>query len=80
MASIIDQHYQSCMDSLSAKQRVARCAAMLQWTRELLGRQIEVESGPMSAERLKWEVAKRLYGADPAARAMIDRKLSDVSG
>ena len=37
------------------------------------------ELGAISDERLKWEVAKRMYGADPSARAMIDRKLADVS-
>ena len=79
MSSIIEQHYQSRIDLLSAKERVDRCAAMLQWTRELLGRQIVAESGPMSEVRLKWEVAMRLYGADAAARAMIERKLADVS-
>jgi hypothetical protein len=79
MASIIEQHYQSRMRMLSAKERVDRCAAMFQWTRELLGRQIVAESGPMSVVRLKWEVAKRLYGADRAAIAMIERKLADVS-
>jgi hypothetical protein len=52
---------------------------MLQWTRELLGRQIIAKSGAMSQERLKWEVAKRLYGADPVASAMIERMLADVS-
>ena len=79
MASIVEQHYQSRMSTLSAKERVDRCAAMLQWTRELLGRQIVAESGPMSVVRLKWEVAKRLYCADPVASAMIERKLVDVS-
>lgn len=80
MVSIVDQHYQSRMDSLAPKQRVERCMVLLQWTRELAGRQIVAESGPMSTERLKWEVAKRLYGTDPCARAIIDRKLADVSG
>lgn len=80
MSSLVEQHYQSCMDSLSPKERVARCVAMLQWTRELLGRQVIAELGPLSDERLKWEVARRMYGADPSARAIIDRKLADVSG
>ncbi len=79
MASIVEQHYQSRMDSLSAKERMERCAAMFQWTRQLLGRQIVAESGPMSPDRLKWEVAKRLYRADPLATAFIDRKLANVS-
>jgi hypothetical protein len=79
MSFSVQQHYQSRMDCLSPAERFERCAAMLQWTRELLGRQILADSGPVSNERLKWEVAKRLYGAGPAARAMIDRKLADVS-
>ncbi len=79
MASIIEQHYQDRMDSLSAKQRVERSAAMFQWARELIARQIQSELGPMSAERLKWEVALRQYGADPVSKAMIERKLADVS-
>jgi hypothetical protein len=78
--SNIEQHYQSRMESLSAKERVERSMAMFQWTRELLGRSIVAELGPISAERLKWEIAMRQYGADPAARAMIERKLADVSG
>jgi hypothetical protein len=79
MSFVIEQRYQSRMDLLSAKQRIERCSAFLHWTRELLGRQIVTEFGQMSGERLKWEVARRLYGADPKARAVIDRKLADVS-
>ncbi len=53
---------------------------MFQWARELIGRQIIAAKGPMSAERLKWEIALRQYGSDPTARATIERKLNDVSG
>lgn len=59
---------------------MARCVALFQWNRELLGRVVKVELGPMTEERLKWEVAKRMYGADPNALALIERKLADVSG
>jgi hypothetical protein len=68
------------MESLSPKERVARCAALLKWTRDLLARRAISELGAMSDERLKWEVARRMYGADPVARAIIDRRLADVSG
>lgn len=67
------------MDALSPVERMERCAAMLKWSRDMLARRIVEEAGPMSAEQLKWEVAKRMYGADPKARAMIGRKLADVS-
>ncbi len=79
MQSVVEQQYQARMDSLSSQDRIARCAAMLKWTRDLLGRQVIDELGAMSPERLKWEVARRLYGADPALRAIIDRELADVS-
>lgn len=76
----IEQMYQARMASLLPKERVARSMAMLHWTRALLARQIRKTHGEMPAERLKWEVAKRIYGADPRARALIERELADVSG
>jgi hypothetical protein len=79
MSSIVEQQYTSRMDALSPQERIARCAAMLKWTRDLLGRQIIAELGAMSDERLKWEVARRMYGEDPAARAIIDQRLGHVS-
>lgn len=79
MSSIVKQQYTSRMDALSPPERMARCAAMLKWTRDLLARQIITESGEMPNERLKWEVAKRMYGAEQAARAIIDQRLDDVS-
>ena len=79
MSSIVEQKYTSRMDALSPQERIARCTAMLKWTRDLLARQIIAELGELSDQRLKWEVAKRMYGADPAARAIIDQRLNDVS-
>jgi len=75
----LQQQIDSRIDALTPHQRIERAQAMFQWTRELLGRQIVAEMGAMSAERLKWEVARRQYGADPVALAMIERKLADVS-
>lgn len=80
MSSLVEQQYQARMDELTPQERVARCAAMLKWTRDLLARQITAELGEMTAERLKWEVALRMYGADPEARAVIEQRLKDVSG
>lgn len=78
--SAIEIEYRSRMDALSAKQRVARSMALLQWTRDMLARQVVADSGAMSEERLRWEVALRLYGSDPATRSMIEQRLADVSG
>ena len=80
MSSIVEQQYNSRMDALSPQERIARCAAMLKWTRDLLARQVVAELGAISEERLKWEFAKRMYSSDPTAKAIIDQRLEDVSG
>jgi hypothetical protein len=66
------------MDRLEPKERMARCVALLKWSRDLIARQILATHGPRSFERLKWEVAMRQYGADPQVRAMIQRMLDRV--
>lgn len=76
--SLVEQEYQARMQSLSPKERVERAQAMFNWTREMLGRQIQAEQGPMSVERLKWEVALRMYGREPIVRSMIERQLAHV--
>ena len=73
------KEYQLRMDHLSGKERVARSMGMLQWTREILARQIVAEFGEFSQEQLEWEVASRLYGADHRLARLIERKLADVS-
>lgn len=78
MTPDIEQVYRDRMDALTPIQRMERCAAMFQWTREMLARQIVSEKGPMSAERLRWEVARRQYINEPAVVAMIDRELAHV--
>ena len=75
----IESEYQSRMDALSGRERIARSMAMLKWTREMLARQIRADLGTVSDERLKWEVALRLYGADGRTRTLIEQKLADVS-
>lgn len=77
--SIVEQEYQRRMQSLSVKERVARSQAMFNWTREMLARQIQKEKGPMSTERLRWEVALRMYGREPVVRRLIERQLAHVS-
>ena len=76
----VDAEYRRRMDSLAGRERVVRSIAMLEWTREMLARRILTELGPISDERLRWEVALRMYGADAGIRRMIERRLADVSG
>ena len=80
LMSTVEQEYQRKIDRLSGKERVARSMAVLQWTRETLARQIVAESGTMRDEQLKWEVARRLYGSDPAIQELIERRSADVPG
>ena len=75
----IQQRYQARIDALPACERMQRATAMFQWSREIIARRILAELGPMSSERLKWEVALRQYGADPRTRALIERRLAGVS-
>lgn len=76
----IELAYQRQIRSMTPAERVARSAAMFQWTREQIARQVLAQQGPMDAESLKWMVALRLYRNEPAVREMIERKLGHVSG
>jgi hypothetical protein len=76
--SLIDAAFQARMEALSGTERVSRSLAWLHWSRAMIARQIIAAEGPMSADRLKWEVALRCYGGDPAIRGMIERILADV--
>jgi hypothetical protein len=75
----IEQTYLAAMDRLTPAAKVARGMAMLDWTRRWLGRQITAEQGPMPVERLRLEVARRLYASDPATCRLIDEALANVS-
>jgi len=69
----IEVEYRRRIDSMTISDRVQRAEALLSWARGFVARQILAERGPLSDERLKWEVALRRYGADPATRALIER-------
>lgn len=73
MSSFVEQQYNSRIDSLTPAERMARCSAMLKWARDLIARQILAELGEMPQERLKWEVARRMYGSDPITKSVIER-------
>lgn len=75
----IERAYQQAIRSLPPSARVARSAAMFQWAREQLTRQIVGERGPLDSESLKWLVALRMYGNEPGVRELIERRLSNVS-
>lgn len=75
----IEAEYEKRIAAMTPAQRVARSAAMFQWTREQIARRLERNLGTMDAESLKWRVALELYGQEPTVRTLIKRKLRDVS-
>jgi hypothetical protein len=75
----VESRFHAAQDALPVHVRVARAASMFAWARGMIRRQILARDNTVSAERLKWEAAMRLYGADPAARALIQRMLDHVS-
>lgn len=78
LMSQIEQEYWRRISAMPPYERVARAASMAKWARETIARQILAEKGEMSPERLRWEVAKRVYIADSRAQATIERELANV--
>lgn len=78
-ASSVEVRFRAAQDALPTHVRVARAAAMFAWARDAIRREIRGRDGTVSDERLKWETALRLYGADATARGLIQRMLDHVS-
>ena len=68
----VEREYRKRVDAMSAVERIRRAEELLRWSRDYLARSLLAAHGPMSDERLKREVALRQYGADPAARRLIE--------
>lgn len=75
----VAEHYEAHMRALSAKDRMARSMAMLQWSREVVSRQVISELGPLQPARLKLEIAKRVYRGDAFVCQLIDQELAKYS-
>ena len=75
----VEALYRERIARMTIAERVQRAAALFEWSRGFVARQVVAEIGALPGERLKWEVALRLYGADPRARSMIERMLSRAS-
>ncbi len=72
--------YWESVDAMTPLEKVARGEQMFHWTGQMLARVISEEQGSLSPERLRWEVALRMYGNEPQARLLIQRELDRVSG
>lgn len=76
--SLVEETYRAAVDAMTPAQRIERMHGLLRWVRDLYAREIVAEHGEMSAERLQWEVALRLYGSDRRTRSLIEARLRDV--
>jgi hypothetical protein len=72
LVGTVEFEYRKRVDAMTIAERVRRAEDLLAWTRGFIARQILEERGPLSDERLKWEVALRQYGADSIARSLIE--------
>jgi hypothetical protein len=68
----VASEYRTLVDAMNAVERVRRAEALFCWSRDYLARSILAEQGPMPDDRLKRAMALRQYGADPAARKLIE--------
>jgi hypothetical protein len=68
----VEFEYRSRVDAMSAVERIRRTEALLRWSRDYLTRSILAAQGRISDGRLRREILLRQYGADPAARRLID--------
>ena len=77
--SLVEEAYSRAMDEMPPVERVARVESMLRWTRSVLARRVVSEIGEVGPQRMKWEVAMRMYGSDPRMRRLLEEHCPDVS-
>lgn len=74
----VEATYRSLIAAMTPLERIARASAMTSWANATVARQLLAERGPMSSERLRWEVARRRYASNPTTLRMIDRHLETM--
>jgi hypothetical protein len=68
----VEREYRARISAMSIVERVRRSENLFNWSRDYMARSIVAARGPMPDDELRWEVALRQYGADPAMRRLID--------
>ena len=76
--SSIEKLYQTAVDEMSIKEKVARSVELFNWSREFMGRQIRSENPNASDERIKLLVALRMYGSEPGMKKLLEDALAKV--
>lgn len=78
--SLVEDAYQRAVDAIPTVEKMARVEAMLAWTRNLIARQVGATLGATaSEERIRWEVALRMYESDPVVARLIREQIARVS-
>jgi hypothetical protein len=78
--TLVEEAYQRGLDAMTPIERIARVEGFLCWTRNLMARQVRAQLGPeVSDERIRWEVALRMYGSSPRMAALIPEQIARVS-
>ena len=77
--SEVDFEYQRRVDAMAPKEKIARVAAMLAWTRQQMAARIRRDQPELSEEQVKWHVALELYESEPEVVALIEKHLASVS-
>ena len=77
--SVVQRKYEELIDAMPVHVKVARAGQMYQWYRDWIMRQILAEKGPLPDERLRLEVAMRIYGHEESVRHLIEKSLRRVS-
>ncbi len=74
----IEAEYNRRIDAMTPTERLQRAAGMLDWARRIIASQVTQELGDLDSQRLKWEVARRMYGESEPVRSWIEARLDRV--
>ena len=78
--SIVEDAYQRSLDEMTPTERMARVEGYLSWTRDLIARQVRRELGDdVADERIRWEVALRMYESNTQIAALIREQIARIS-
>ncbi|QDT70406.1 hypothetical protein MalM25_33540 [Planctomycetes bacterium MalM25] len=74
----IEAEYNRRIDAMTPTERLQRAAGMLDWARRIVASQVIQELGDLDPERLKLEVARRMYSESEQVRGWIEARLDRV--
>lgn len=78
--SLVEEAYCRAIDAMPPAEKMARVESFLAWTRNLIARQVRAELGEgVGDERIRWEVALRMYDSDPQMDRLIREQIARVS-